>query len=311
MITTVTLNPAIDKVCTTQGLMLGRVNRMESVTNIAGGKGVNVAKILRQYGHEAAALGFVGGHAGAFVADYLRSIGVTTAFTEVKGETRVSTNIIGADGYTTEILEPGPEVTEAEIAAFMAAFKEWLPKSALIVLSGSVPGGVEAGIYAELTRMVKENGKKAIVDTSDELLTLAVNEKPYMIKPNLTELEYLLGRRLKGLDAATAAIRGLVEGGIGHVLLSLGDKGVLYAREGTEVVLYAKPPRLKAQNTIGCGDSVVASFCISQMEGHDMEETLRRAVAISATAASLPGIAESDREKAEEFYKDIEVKAIT
>jgi tagatose 6-phosphate kinase len=162
-----------------------------------------------------------------------------------------------------------------------------------------------------LTSTVNASGKKAIVDTSDELLTNAVKAAPYMIKPNVQELEYLLGRRLKGLDAATAAIRGLVDGGIGHVLLSLGEKGVLYARAGSAEVLYAKPPKLKALNTIGCGDSVVASFCISQLAGHDMEETLRRAVAISATAASLPGIAESDREKAEELYKDIEVKAIT
>jgi tagatose 6-phosphate kinase len=311
MITTVTLNPAIDKVCTTQGLRLGNINRMESVTNIAGGKGVNVAKILRQYGYEVAVLGFIAGYSGAFVADCLQSIGVATAFTKVGGETRVSTNIIGADGYTTEILEPGPEVAEAELAAFMAVFAEWLPKSELVVLSGSVPGGIGANIYAELTKLVKESGKKAVLDTSDELLTNAVKAKPYMIKPNLAELEYLLGRRLRGLEAATEAIRGLVDSGIGHVLLSLGEKGVLYASEGAGEVLYAKPPKLKAINTIGCGDSVVASFCISQLEGHDREETLRRAVAISATAASLPGIAESDREKAEELYKDIEVKAIT
>nr|AGS51641.1 hypothetical protein [uncultured bacterium contig00017] len=311
MITTVTLNPAIDKVCATQGLRLGNVNRMESVTNIAGGKGVNVAKILRQYGYEVAALGFIAGYSGAFVADYLRTIGVATDFIAVSGETRVSTNIIGADGYTTEILEPGPKIEEEELAAFLAGFAEWLPKSELVVLSGSVPQGVGAHIYAELTDTVNASGKKAIVDTSDELLVNAAGKKPYMIKPNLAELEYMVGRRLKGLDAAVEAIRGLVDSGIGHVLLSLGEKGVLYAKEGAKEVLYAKPPKLKALNTIGCGDSVVASFCISQLEGHDMEETLRRAVAISATAASLPGIAESDKEKAEELYKDIEVRAIT
>jgi tagatose 6-phosphate kinase len=310
MITTVTLNPAIDKTCTTGGLLLGQVNRMQTIKSYAGGKGVNVAKILRQYDYAVAALGFVGGYSGAFIENYLREIKVTTAFTKVKEETRVSTNIIAADGFITEILEPGPEITKQEMERFLADYKLWLEDSDLIVLSGSAPRGAADDIYARLIRLAKKQNKKVVLDTSGGLLTNGVNEKPFMIKPNLLELEYLVGRRLKGLEASARAIRDLADGGINHVMLSLGSQGLLYAEAGDNRIWQAKPPKIRAKNTIGCGDCIVASFCISQINGDDTEKTLRQAVALSAAAATLPGIGEVPMEKAKELYNEIVITDI-
>ena len=107
MILTVTLNPAVDKTYTTGSLMLGQVNRMRTVNNIAGGKGINVAKILRQYGYEVMTAGFLGGYTGQFIEKCMEEIHAECRFTKVAGETRSSINIIAEDGYVTEVLEPG------------------------------------------------------------------------------------------------------------------------------------------------------------------------------------------------------------
>ncbi|MCL2717600.1 MAG: 1-phosphofructokinase [Lachnospiraceae bacterium] len=305
MITTVTLNPAIDKTCTTQSLLLGQVNRMQTIHNHAGGKGINVARILRQYDIGVSTLGFIGGYSGTFIENHLREIKAVTTFTKVNEETRVSTNIVAADGFITEILEPGPEITKMELEHFLADFKLSLKDSDLIVLSGSVPRGIASDIYAKLISIAKKQDRKVILDTSGDLLVEGVREKPYMIKPNLKELEYLVKHPVRGVEAVAETSRGLVQKGITHVLVSLGRKGIVYASSLENKVLYAKAPEIKVKNTIGCGDSVVASFCISQLSGQDMQETLRNAVAISAAAATLPGIAIIPPEKVKELYNEI------
>jgi tagatose 6-phosphate kinase len=123
-------------------------------------------------------------------------------------------------------------------------------------------------------------------------------------------LEYLVGRRLKSLEDLADALSNLADEGINHVMLSLGHQGILYAKACDNRVLYAKPPAIKAVNTIGCGDSVVASFCMSWLACDDMQKTLRQAVAISAAAATLAGIAEIPRIKAVEFYEQIVITEI-
>lgn len=310
MIITVTLNPAVDKTLTAQGLIPGRVNRMKQVSNIAGGKGINVAKILLSYGYDTAVLGLIGGYPGAFIENHMREIKACTAFTKISGETRVSTNIIGDDGFITEILEPGPEISKTETDRFLADYKIWLEESELIVLSGSAPRGVAPDIYARLISIAKKQNKKVILDTSGELLANGVKEKPFMIKPNINELEYLVRHPVKGIEAAAEILRSLVHGGIGHILLSLGRHGLLYAKSGEAKVLYAKPPAIKVKNTIGCGDSVVASFCMSHLKGDDMPETLRLAAAISASSATRPGIADISRDTVKELYHEIKITEV-
>ena len=307
MITTITLNPAIDKTCTTQNLVLGQINRMQTIHNNAGGKGINVARILRQYDFDVRTLGFIGGYSGAFIENQLREMKAVTAFTRINEETRVSTNVIASDGFITEILEPGPDISDKDMERFLSDYKLWLEESDLVVLSGSAPRGIASNIYAKLISIAKRQEKDVILDTSGELLVEGVREKPFMIKPNLKELEYLVKHPVKGLENVAETIRELNKTGIKHVMVSMGQQGLLYSISGEDKVLYAKVPQLKAKNTIGCGDSVVASFCMSILRGDDMEETLRNAAAISAAAASEPSIAIVPIEKAKELYQLIEI----
>lgn len=310
MIVTVTLNPAVDKTYTASGLIMGQVNRMKTVRNLVGGKGINVTKILRQYGYPVTALGFLGGYTGSFIENAVKEIQAVSAFTRVREETRSSINVIAEDGYITEILEPGPEITKQEKERFLADYKLGLSDCELVVLSGSVPRGLSDDIYETLIRVAKKQDKKVILDTSGEYLTNGVKGKPFMIKPNLRELEYLMSRRIAGTEEVAYAARELVDRGIHHVMVSLGKKGLIYASSEFDEVLYARSPAVSMKNTIGCGDSVTASFCMSCVKHEDAELTIRKAAAISAASAAVFEIGMIPVELAEELLKEVEISSL-
>lgn len=305
MITTVTLNPAIDKTITTSSLLSGQVNRSESVKNIAGGKGINVTKVLRQYGNSVCALGFLGGYTGRFIEEYVEGLGAESFFTRIAGETRTSINVLSGDGYVTEILEPGPVITEEEKEQFLQTYRKKIAGSEFVVLSGSAPKGLPTDIYAQLIALADEQKIRTVLDTSGELLVKGVKAKPFLIKPNTKELEYLTGRKLReGSEIKEAALQ-LASEGIAHVLVSMGEKGMLYATEGK--CLFAKAPKVKALNTVGSGDSAVAAAVMALQQGTSMEDTLRLCVAISAANTTTLENAVIPKEYAAELLIQIQV----
>lgn len=306
MILTVTLNPAVDKTYTTGTLMLGQVNRMRTVHNIAGGKGINVAKILRQYGYNVMTAGFLGGYTGQFIENCMQELHAQCRFTKVAGETRSSINVIAEDGYVTEILEPGPVISAQELEQFVVDYKKAVTECELVVMSGSVAKGIPADVYGDLIAIGKEAGKKCILDTSGEALLHGIEAAPYMIKPNQKELEYLVGHKLKDIGEVVVAAKGLREKGIEHVLVSMGKKGLLSVSEEGE--LWAKSPAIKSVNTVGCGDSVVASYAMSLLKEEDEYTALRRAAAISAANAATLESGDISLELAEELLGKIQIE---
>lgn len=306
MILTVTLNPAVDKTYTTGSLMLGQVNRMRTVHNIAGGKGINVAKILRQYGYQVMTAGFLGGYTGQFIEKCMQEIQAQCCFTKVAGETRSSINVIAEDGYVTEILEPGPVVSAQELEQFEADYRKAVAACELVVMSGSVAKGIPADIYGKLVAIGKEAGKRCILDTSGEALLHGIEAAPYMIKPNQKELEYLVGHKLKDIGEVACAAKELRKKGIEHVLVSMGKKGLLSVSEAG--VWWGKSPAVKAVNTVGCGDSVVASYAMSVLKGEDEETALKRATAISAANAATLESGDISLELAEELLGKIQLE---
>ena len=308
MITTVTLNPAIDKTITTSRLLPGQVNRSESVRNVAGGKGINVTKVLRQYGNSVCALGFLGGYTGRFIEEYVGGLGAECAFTRIEGETRTSTNVLSKDGYVTEILEPGPVISEEEKERFLQTCKEKTAGSEFVVLSGSAPKGLPTDIYAQLIALAGRQKPRTVLDTSGELLVEGVKAKPFLIKPNTRELEYLTGRKLREIDEIKEAALQLVAEGIAHVLVSMGEKGMLYATE--RKCLFAKAPKVKALNTVGSGDSAVAAAVMALQQGASMADTLKLCVAISAANTTTLENAVIPKEYAAELLTQIQVTVL-
>ena len=284
MILTVTLNPAVDKTCSIQELLLGQVNRLKYVQSIAGGKGVNVTRVLRQFDYPVTAMGFLGGYSGRLIEDTLKDMGVNCCFTWIKQETRVSTNILAEDGCVTEILEPGPEITKEELSAFLEEYRKQLPACEWIVISGSIPKGVPADIYGKLIQWAKEQDKKVLLDTSGEPLRLAAEAGPYLVKPNQKELESLVGRKLETIEEIQMEAERLLTEGIEKIVVSLGQKGLLYVDASGSIFQKAYP--VTAVNTVACGDTVVASYCMSEISGVSREIAVRNAAAMAAANAT-------------------------
>lgn len=279
-ILTVTLNPAVDKTYTTQRLAAGQVNRMRTAQNIAGGKGVNVTKILRQYGCEVAATGFLGGYTGRFIEEELLRRGAACHFVKIGGETRCNMNILADDGYVTEILEPGPQISQKEQALFLEQYETLLAECSLVAISGSAAGGIEDDIYKRLIIMAGEQKVPVYLDSSGESMRKGLLAKPYFIKPNWKELEYLVGHQIADREGIISAASRLRQEGIAKVVVSMGSKGLLSVTD--RGVLYVRAEGVRAVNTVGSGDSVVASYAMSAVFGETDEKAILRACAISA-----------------------------
>ena len=284
MITTVTLNAAVDKLYVVEKSEPYTVMRVAEVHNTAGGKGLNVAKVARLLGEDACATGFLGGFNGQMIRALLADADIRAEFAETAAETRCCVNIReSATGLHTEYLEPGAPVTAPELDAFLRLFGSLLAESDLVTISGSTPAGVPADCYARMVRAAKAAGKRVIVDTSGQLLRDAVKERPTMLKPNTDEIGQLLGAAPETRAQTVAAAQKLYAGGIEYVAVSLGGEGaVLACREG---VYTAAPPRIAPVNVVGCGDAMVAAFAVGIQRNLPAAELLRFATAVSAANA--------------------------
>lgn len=305
-IMTVTLNPAVDKTYTTQGVIVGNVNRMRTVMRIAGGKGVNVTKVLRQYGYEVTATGFLGGYSGRFIEEELEKRGAENRFIHVAGETRSNMNILADDGYVTEILEPGPVISDGENKAFLQQYDALLGECGLVILSGSATQGVDADIYETMIMRAKALSIPVYLDSSGENLRFGLRAKPQMIKPNWRELEYIMGHRIRNRTEIIESAEILRNEGIPRVVVSMGSKGLISVSESG--VFYAAAKEIVPVNTVGCGDSVVASYAMSHMLGETEEEAVIRACAIAAANATTVESADIPLETAEELMNKIIVE---
>lgn len=283
MITTVTLNTAVDKAYIVDKIEIGQVVRVKSCTNTPGGKGLNVAKVVRLCGEEVTATGFLGGHSGAYIEELLDKLKVSHRFLHIAGETRSCINILEQGGKSTEFLEPGVPVSQGDCQRFMEAFDQIVQESSVITISGSLPEGIQNDIYAKLIHMCKGAGKRVILDTSGIPLEKGLKAGPAIIKPNIDELETLLGASVSKLEDVIAGALKLRDRGPKVVVISLGSEGAVMATE--KGVYYGRPPLISAVNTVGCGDSMTAALAVGLYRGYGIQEILRYGVAVSAANA--------------------------
>lgn len=284
MILTVTLNAAIDKRYVVEEFKVGEVNRVKECAYVPGGKGLNVSKPAAVAGAEVVATGFVGGHAGSYIEASLKDYHVKSAFYHLESESRSCINIWDEKNCVqTEFLEPGFTVTESEFQGFVEEFKELVKKADVVAMSGSVPKGLDGTAYQKLVKVVKDAGKKVILDTSGKLLEMGIEACPTMIKPNIDEIRMLTGKECAEIGEIVEAAKEIHARGVEVVAVSLGADGSLAVSD--EGVFRAIVPRIDAVNTVGCGDSMIAGFALGFAEGLGIEETLRKASAISAAAA--------------------------
>lgn len=284
MILTVTLNAAIDKRYVVEEFKVGEVNRVKECSYTPGGKGLNVSKPAAISGAEVVATGFLGGHAGKYIEEEIEKFGIKSEFYHLKQESRSCINIWDEKNRVqTEFLEPGFTVTEEDFKNFEEKFRSLAAKADVIAMSGSVPKGLDGTAYQRLVKIGKELGKKVILDTSGKLLEMGIEACPTMIKPNIDEIRMLTGKSCDNFEDMIQAAKAVHERGVDIVAVSLGGDGsFLVCDEG---VYRARVPKIDAVNTVGCGDSMIAGFALGLSEGLSIEDTMKKASAISAAAA--------------------------
>ena len=262
-IITVTLNPCIDvNYRLTKPFRAGELNRVPAPQREICGKGINVSRMFRRMGKESTLMGiFTDGNE----IDELRREGFTVSGVQCPGKLRTNTSILDSDGVETQINEPGIEVSAEKFKEFMGLYKSEVNcgGECLVVLSGSVPGGLDKGIYKKLITVAKNAGAYTVLDADGEALEKGLDAIPDLIKPNTEEFEKLIGKKLEGhgeglrLDAVREALE-YTRNNNCAVLCTLGEDGSVYAGEGGSFMCEATKTDIKTFK--GAGDSFLAAF---------------------------------------------------
>ncbi|OIN48768.1 1-phosphofructokinase [Pseudomonas azotoformans] len=301
-ILTLTLNPALDLTVRLAHLEPGEVNRSETLLTHAAGKGVNVAQVLADLGHQVSVGGFLGeANPQAFEALIARR-GFGDAFIRVPGETRSNIKIAEQDGRVTDINAPGPVVSDAAQAALLTRIADIGAQFDAVVVAGSLPRGISPQWFQGLLDQLKNLGLKVALDTSGEALRAGLKAGPWMVKPNTEELAEVL-------DNVTDAISQLHRQGVEHVVVSDGAAGVTWYRSGA--ALQATPPKVTVASTVGAGDSLLAGMLHGLLSGDTPEQTLRRATAIAAMAVTQIGFGISDDAQLARLESGVHVRTLT
>ena len=276
MILTVTMNPSIDISYPLDELKIDTVNRVVDVTKTAGGKGLNVTRVLSEFGDPVAATGLVGGKLGEYL---LENIGgdVKKHFYTITGETRNCIAILHGDNQT-EILEKGPKIQEKEGQGFLEHFKELLNLVDVVAISGSLPAGLPVDYYADLVQLANQAGKPVVLDCSGAALqaVLESDHKPTVIKPNNEELSQLLGRDVsENLEELKVVLQEPLFEGIEWIIVSLGANGA-FAKHG-DTFYKVDIPKIQVVNPVGSGDSTVAGISSGLFHKESDHDLLKKA----------------------------------
>ncbi|MBE3592081.1 MAG: 1-phosphofructokinase [Thermoanaerobacter sp.] len=308
MITTVTVNPAIDRTVIVGNLKPGSVNRVIRSRVDAGGKGINVAKNLKNLGDEVVALGFLGPNA-QYIIDCLEEEGIKTDFVKIKNDTRTNIKISDiSKGEVTDLNEYGPEVSEEEIKLLKASIFKYAEKSKVLVLSGSLPMGVPKTFYKGIIKELKNRDLKIILDADNQALLYGIEERPFMIKPNVHELEDVVRKRLETLEEIIEEGKKLNKLGIKIVAISMGSKGSIVITN--DAVFRVKPLKVEVKGTVGAGDAYVAGFAHGIYRGLSLEETIKIAAALSTSVVMKEGTRAGTIEEVNALKDKIEIERI-
>lgn len=281
------LNPALDITYVSERFTAGEANRVGQVHAQAGGKAVNVARLLQQAGHDVVVTGFAGGLVGDEIAAHLDEWAVPHRLVRcAAGSRRTVSAFSAADSAVTAYNEPGPPVTTAEWARFADGFGELARGACAVVLSGSLPAGLPAGTYRTLAGLAAGFGCPTFVDAHAVALRAASEAKPTLVKPNEHELAEAFGLPAGvPVPAAVRAARRLLHDGAQGVVVSLGARGLLGVLPGA--TLQATPPPQRG-NPVGAGDAAFAALIAGHLAGQPWPDRLRRAAATSAAAVRQP-----------------------
>lgn len=278
MIVTITLNPAIDIAYKVNHFRIGHGHRVERGRKTAGGKGLNVSRVLKRLGESPVCTGFLGGINGKWIMDQLEHEGLDQTFIEIKDETRTCLAFLDEEnGNQTELMEKGPFVSAEEQEEFEETLKQLMSEASLIIASGSLVSGIPVSYYREISEWAHAARIPILLDTSGEALEKGIEGKPFLIKPNKAELCKYMNQANLSIDELIAAAKNICAQGVRYVLLSLGKDGAILV--GDDQILRAEIPTVPVVNAVGSGDSMVAGMAYGLQKKYSLEDCLKWACA--------------------------------
>ncbi|MBQ8151065.1 MAG: 1-phosphofructokinase family hexose kinase [Clostridia bacterium] len=286
MITTVCMNPCYDKTATLSSLKPGEVNRLRDVRVDIGGKAINVAIVLRRLGVAADCIGCLGEADETTFLQLLQKENVPLSYITVPGQIRTNLKLLDDESHSvTEFNEPGPVLSPEGLEAFIALLKEKTVDSSCVVFSGRLLSGCEETTYQQCMRAL--SGKKCVLDAAGKSLLHGIKERPYFVKPNLPEMESIMGRELRTLRSLRDAALFLMEYGAQNVIISMGKYGAMYTNG--QKTLFAPALQVKARSTVGAGDAMIGGVLMGLDKGAPMEEAFRYGIAAGAASVMTDG----------------------
>lgn len=315
MIITVTLNTAIDKTLSVPNFRLGRRHRTVEQTTMPGGKGVNVARVLKTLGAPVIATGLVGGATGSRIVDQLTQLSVLSDFVRIREESRTNTAVIDpTTGEQTEINERGPKVSEQESELFVDKLLYLAKGASLCVFAGSLPRDVDIDLYAGLIRELRRLGVATVVDTDGDPLRRAVRAEPDVISPNVLEAEELVGHEFNDDQDRVIAAREMTELGAREAIMTMPDgcfaHMVPQEPSADPSVYRVRVPggAIEPRATVGSGDAFLAGFVASRYVGRPTAECLAFGVACGAESTQHLGAGLVDPDRVERLLGEIELE---
>ncbi len=307
MIYTITLNPSLDRIIEIEELIYDDVNEVVEEKKHPSGKGIDVSRVIKKLGGQSIALGFIGGYNGLELEGRLVNEGILCDFTEIRDEIR--TNIIiyqRKKKLQTLLSTHKPVVNETESAAFFRKIQA-IPMNSVVVISGSIPAGLNESFYAQIVTTLKGKNVRIFLDTDGEALRIGADAGPCLIKPNIHEFGRLVKKSVVEIEDVleySKPYENIVE----YIVVSMGARGVVgISGKGN---FHVAPPKVKVRSSIGSGDSLLAGIVFVLSNGGAFEDALIQGVACGTATALNPGNDLCEKEDVDFIKKDVIIKKI-
>jgi 1-phosphofructokinase family hexose kinase len=306
MIITVTLNPALDKTLEVPNFAQGRRHRSIDQVTMPGGKGINVARVIKRLGQPVIATGLVGGATGTRIVEALNGEAILNSFVRIREESRTNTAVFDPTTAShTEINERGPAVSAAELDMFREKLIYLAKGASVCVFAGSLPRGVEPDLYCDLIRDVKRLGVLTLVDAEGEPLRLAMRAEPDVVSPNELEAEELVGQEFNDDEDRGQALVEMTRLGAGESIMTVRDGCYAEVIEEGPTLYRVSVPEQEARSRIGSGDAFLAGYVAARYSGRAPVECLRYGVACGAESIEHFGAGVVDPVKVGRLLNDV------
>lgn len=288
MIYTVTLNPSVDVILEVKNLNIGDKNHVSDEFTLPGGKALNVSRVLSQLKIPTVATGFIGGHQGKFIEEWLDKENIMTDFVNIEEESRTNIKLL-LDNEETTINSKGPNVSHYEVDELLYYLSR-VGEGDTIVMGGSVPQmeeKVDEDIYSRMVSIAKANGSQFIADIPAKYLPAVIKEGPILVKPNVEDLMEIFKTKIETIEDMDKYGKKIIEMGAQNAIVSYGKKGSMFFNKDGHSFISEEIHINELVNTVACRDAMIGGFIGTLVRSSDTIEAYKVAVAAATATAEV------------------------